>query len=81
LKTSGVRAIAYLAGILVVLAAVAVTFTVIRPIGPSIREGLDLKGGVRVVLRTVHPASAAGPGLRGHPLPAVPGVAAGPPPL
>jgi preprotein translocase subunit SecD len=59
LKTSGVRAIAYLAGILVVLAAVAVTFTVIRPIGPSIREGLDLKGGVRVVLRTVHPASAA----------------------
>jgi len=57
LTTSGLRALGYLAGILVVLAAIAVTFTVVRPIGPSIREGLDLKGGVEVVLKTDRPVS------------------------
>jgi preprotein translocase subunit SecD len=59
LRTSGVRALAYLGGILALMAAVVVVFTVVRPIGPSIREGLDLKGGVRIVLKTVHPVSAA----------------------
>lgn len=63
LRTSGLRAIGYLTAILVVLAAIVVTFTVVRPIGPSIREGLDLKGGIEVVLRTEHPVSAADMGI------------------
>lgn len=58
MRTSGLRALGYLTAILVVLAAIVVTFTVVRPIGPDIREGLDLKGGVQVVLRTEHVVSA-----------------------
>lgn len=59
MRTSGLRAIGYLVGIVAFLAAIAVFFTVVRPIGSSIREGLDLKGGVRIVLKTAHPVSAA----------------------
>jgi preprotein translocase subunit SecD len=62
-RTSGLRALAYLTAMLVVLAAIVVTFTVVRPIGPSIREGLDLKGGVEVVLKTAHPVSAHDMGI------------------
>lgn len=63
LRTSGLRAIGYLTAILVVLAAIVVTFTVVRPIGPDIREGLDLKGGVEVVLRTERPVTQAEMGI------------------
>jgi preprotein translocase subunit SecD len=58
LRTSGLRALGYVTAIFVVLAAIIVTFTVVRPIGPYIREGLDLKGGVEVVLRTERPVTA-----------------------
>ena len=57
LRTSGLRALGYLTAILVVLVAIIVTFTVVKPVGPDIREGLDLKGGVEVVLKTAHPVS------------------------
>jgi preprotein translocase subunit SecD len=54
-QESGARGLFFLGGILVLLAAIAVYFTVYNPVTRYIREGLDLKGGVRVVLQTVHP--------------------------
>lgn len=57
MRKSAAKALASLLAIVVVMAAIAVFFTVVRPIGPSIREGLDLKGGVRVVLQTERPAT------------------------
>lgn len=57
MRKGAARAVASLVAILVVMAAIAVFFTAVRPIGPSIREGLDLKGGVMVVLQTERPAT------------------------
>lgn len=57
MRKSATRAVASLVAILVAMAAIAVFFTVVRPVGPSIREGLDLKGGVLVVLQTERPAT------------------------
>jgi preprotein translocase subunit SecD len=56
-KRSTAQAVGSLVGVFLVLAAVVVFFLWVRPIGPSIRLGLDLKGGVRVVLQTERPAT------------------------
>lgn len=57
MRKGATKALASLMAILVVMAAIAVFFTVVRPIGSSVREGLDLKGGVLVVLQTERPAT------------------------